>query len=86
MRVEVILISVVVLIVILLIAARIATSVAVNDTVIDKYRSDIVNDLEYFKDPATGLCFASIKSRSADFYTIRSITNVPCDAVAERVR
>jgi hypothetical protein len=41
---------------------------------------EIKGSLTYFKDPNTGLCFASINS-VVDSYYITSITCVPCDSL-----
>ncbi len=38
-------------------------------------------NMAYFKDPRTGLCFASIGSQTAYAYFVTSFTNVPCYAV-----
>jgi hypothetical protein len=41
-------------------------------------------DIRYIKDPRTGLCFATLASDSYGFYTVVSITLVPCQD-AEKV-
>jgi hypothetical protein len=43
----------------------------------------LLNDLNYFKDKKTGLCFAYISTRTyADKYVV-SITNIPCETLKE---
>jgi hypothetical protein len=43
--------------------------------------TSVTNDLTYFKDPKTGLCFASIGSIEGNGRIIVSIACVPCDSV-----
>lgn len=41
----------------------------------------IQNNISYFKDESTGLCFASISSISYAGYKMTSIACVPCDSL-----
>lgn len=43
----------------------------------------IAQNLSYFKDSKTGLCFAAVKSFGYGGYNTVSITNVPCSAVGK---
>lgn len=45
--------------------------------------SEISDNLSYFKDSRTGLCFAAINSNTKDGWEVISITCVPCDSVPE---
>ena len=49
---------------------------------LDSYENvDIAENISYVKDKRTGLCFATIASTSMGFFSIISITEVPCDKV-----
>jgi hypothetical protein len=39
---------------------------------------DLVSRLLYLKDEKTGLCFAAISSVTHGFYSVVSLTHVPC--------
>ena len=41
----------------------------------------VQENLTYFKDEKTNLCFASINSSSYGGYSVTSITCVPCDSL-----
>lgn len=43
--------------------------------------SEISDELTYFRDEKTNLCFATINSQSSAGYFTTSITCVPCDSV-----
>ena len=43
--------------------------------------TEITNNIVYFKDYKTGLCFASVNSITSNLYTVASITCVPCDSL-----
>lgn len=43
--------------------------------------AQVQNYLTYFKDPRTGLCFASINSSTYGGNRVTSITCVPCDSL-----
>lgn len=43
--------------------------------------SKIIENITYFKDERTGLCFASVNSHSYGANVITSITCVPCDSL-----
>lgn len=48
----------------------------------DKAQTKSIEDnLTYFKDEKTGLCFAAINSQTYGFNTVTSITCVPCDSL-----
>lgn len=42
---------------------------------------NVLDNITYFKDPKTGLCFASINSVTYNFQWVTSITCVPCDSL-----
>jgi hypothetical protein len=44
------------------------------------------NNLIYFKDSRTGLCFAAINSQVYGGYQSTSITNVSCDAIKDLLK
>lgn len=46
----------------------------------DQNTSDILHSMRYFKDPKTGLCFASVQSYVYGYYST-SITCVPCEKI-----
>jgi hypothetical protein len=43
---------------------------------------EIKKNIVYFKDPNTGLCFASVNSYDTKLGTSSSITCVPCDSLS----
>lgn len=50
-------------------------------------KPSVVNsDLYYFRDNATGLCFAAINSTTAQLYRVTSITCVPCDSIKNVIK
>ena len=59
---------------ILLIAS---TSCQISDTTDN---TDVKNNLTYFKDEKTGLCFATVNSHNT-YGSVSSITCVPCDSL-----
>lgn len=46
----------------------------------------IIENLTYFKDPSTNLCFATINSSDRYGFKVVSITCVPCDSVKHLLR
>lgn len=44
---------------------------------IDK-AAELANQLTYFKDTRTGLCYAAVQSMTNGGFMVTSITNVPC--------
>jgi hypothetical protein len=43
--------------------------------------NDVKNNITYFKDAKTGLCYAAINSYTYGGYKVTSITCVPCDSL-----
>lgn len=46
----------------------------------------VKDNITYFKDERTGLCFATVSSVSEGYYPIASITCVPCDSVNKLIK
>ena len=44
---------------------------------------NVIDYITYFKDPKTGICFASINSNSYAGQQVVSITTVPCEKVSQ---
>jgi hypothetical protein len=44
---------------------------------------NVIGSITYFKDPKTGICFASINSNSYAAQQVVSITTVPCEKVSQ---
>lgn len=44
-------------------------------------KDEIVVNISYIKDENTGLCFATVNSLTYGFYSIVSISCVPCDSI-----
>lgn len=42
---------------------------------------EVKENMTYFRDDRTGLCFASVNSRTYNAYSVTSISCVPCDSV-----
>jgi hypothetical protein len=48
-----------------------------------KDMKELIGQIQYAKDPRTGICFASIASMGSDGYSHLSITEVPCGKVED---